>query len=95
MKKDDHLTLPWKRLLPFIFVSLLSACAQTTPKLDQQFGESVRQSRERQTLNPLAGGDAPVNGIDAAAARESIGRYRSSYRETPPPATPLTTGIAR
>lgn len=95
MKKDRYLTPRCKRILTFVFVSLLSACAQTTPQWDKQFGESVRQSRERQTLNPLAGGDAPVNGIDGAAARESIGRYRSSYRETPPPAIPLTIGIAR
>ncbi len=73
----------------------LSACAPTTPRWDSQFGETVRLTAQQQVLNPDAGGDAPVNGIDGATGRESIGRYRSSFREPPPPAAPISIGVAR
>jgi hypothetical protein len=78
-----------------IISMMLCACVPTTPQWDKQFGESVRLVRIAQIMNPEAGGDAPVNGIDGAAARESIGRYRSSFREPPPAPTPLTSGAGR
>lgn len=74
---------------------VLAACAPNTPRWDSQFGETVRLTAQQQTLNPDAGGDAPVNGIDGATGRESIGRYRSSFREPPPPAAPISIGVAR
>ncbi len=73
----------------------LQACAPTTPQWDSRFGETVRLTSQQQTLNPNAGGDAPVNGIDGATGRESIGRYRSSFREPPPPAAPISIGVQR
>ena len=79
-----------KPLVFATFIMPLCACVPTTPQWDKQFGESVSQIRIRQTMDLQAGGDAPVNGIDGAAARESIGRYRSSFREPPPAASPLT-----
>ncbi len=82
-------------LLPAIFLVTLCACAPTTPQLDKQFGDSVRQTRAQQIMNPQAGGDAPVNGVDGAVARESIGRYRSSFREPPPAPAALTSGTGR
>jgi hypothetical protein len=82
-------------LLSVIFLVTLCACAPTTPQLDKQFGDSVRQTRALQIMNPQAGGDAPVNGVDGAVARESIGRYRSSFREPLPAPAPLTTGTGR
>lgn len=95
MKADQY---PWrilKLVLPLVCLCTLSACAPTTPQWDKQFGESVRQARSQQIMNPQAGGDAPVNGVDGAVARESIGRYRSSFREVPPAPAPLTIGIGR
>ena len=82
-------------LLSVIFLVTLCACAPTTPQLDKQFGDSVRRTRALQIMNPQAGGDAPVNGVDGAVARESIGRYRSSFREPLPAPAPLTTGTGR
>ncbi len=73
----------------------LQACAPTTPQWDSRFGETVRLTAQQQTLNPNAGGDAPVNGIDGATGRESIGRYRNSFRELPPPAAPISIGVQR
>lgn len=46
----------------------LTACG-TSPRLDQQFGLSVRQLQAQQTLNPHAYANrSPVNGLDAQAA---------------------------
>ncbi len=73
----------------------IAACAPTTPQWDSRFGETVRLTAQQQTLNPKAGGDAPVNGIDAATGRESIGRYRSSFREPPPAPSPISIGVGR
>ncbi len=78
-----------------ILFLLLAACAPTTERWDSQFGDAARLAVAQQTLNPQAGGDAPVNGIDGATARESIGRYRNSFREPPPPVNPFAIGISR
>lgn len=55
-----------------------------TPRYDAAFGESVRQARALQTLNPEAGqhGD-PVLGIDGRAGSSAIDRYQESFK-TPP-----------
>ncbi len=82
-------------LLPAIFFGTLCACAPTTPQWDKQFGDSVRQTRAQQIMNPQAGGDAPVNGVDGVVARESIGRYRGSFREPLPAPAPLSVGMGR
>lgn len=73
----------------------ITACTPTTPQWDSRFGESVRLVRSQQVLDPGAGGDEPVNGIDGATGRESIGRYRSTFREPPPPASPFAIGVSR
>jgi hypothetical protein len=57
------------RTLTILLAALLTACS-TTPTLDREFGNSVRQARAQQTLNPDAGRTPrPVNGLDAPAAR--------------------------
>jgi hypothetical protein len=95
MKFRDFPQFIRAHLLPAIFLVTLCACAPTTPQLDKQFGDSVRQTRSQQIMNPQAGGDAPVNGVDGAVARESIGRYRSSFREPLPAPAPMTSGAGR
>lgn len=95
MKFHEYSQFIRRRLLPAIFLVTLCACAPTSPQLDKQFGDSVRQTRAQQVMNPQAGGDAPVNGVDGAVARESIGRYRSSFRELLPAPAPLTSGTGR
>jgi hypothetical protein len=53
----------------------------TTPQYDRSFGESVRQARALQTLNPEAGrNDDPVRGIDGQAGAAAIDRYHESFR---------------
>lgn len=70
--------------------ALLSGCAQLVPpasaNVDSRFGESVRQARAVQTVNPEASRNAdPVAGIDGEVAQKAIAVYRNSFRE--PPAT--------
>jgi hypothetical protein len=70
--------------------SLSSGCAtegaialspSTTPQFDRSFGESVRQARALQTLNPEAGrSEDPVRGIDGQAGAAAIDRYHESFR---------------
>lgn len=64
---------------------LMAGCAgTTTPELDAKFGDAVRTSRERQTLNPAASANKdPVLGIDAKAAVNTQERYQDSFRSPP------------
>lgn len=95
MKKPPNVLHPAVRHFALLSVVILSACATTTPQWDQQFGQSVRQTRSQQTLHVQAGGDAPVSGVDGVVARDAIGRYRSSFREPPPAPAPLIMGQGR
>ena len=71
----------------------LTACVPSTPQWDSQFGETVRLTRSQQTLYPEAGGDAPVNGIDGVSGRQTIDRYRNTFKEPPPPLNSFTIGV--
>lgn len=75
------------KLAHMALVACLAGCASPTPMLDEKFGDSVRQIRAMQTLNPDAGNrDDGVAGLDGLAAQESMGRYQQSFK-APPPAT--------
>lgn len=75
---------------------LLTACAPTTPVWDAQFGSAVRLALSQQTIDPQAATRAPaLQGLDGAAAREAIGRYRSTFKEPPPAANSFTIGVGR
>jgi hypothetical protein len=64
--------------------ALLTACASTTPVLDANFGNAVRQARSTQALNPNASANRdPVRGIDGQAAAAAQDRYHESFK-TPP-----------
>lgn len=65
-------------------VVLLSACVSTTPVVDANFGNAVRQARAAQTLNPNASANRnPVLGIDGKAGAAAQERYQESFA-TPP-----------
>lgn len=88
--------IQYKRFLSSGTVILaLTACVPTTPQWDAQFGQSVRQTQQQQIIDPTAGGDAPVNGIDGASGREAIVRYRSSFKEPAPASSSFTIGVSR
>jgi hypothetical protein len=64
--------------------ALLTACASTTPVVDANFGNAVRQARAAQTLNPNASANRdPVLGIDGQAGAAAQDRYHDSFK-TPP-----------
>ena len=74
----------------------LSACASNTPDLDAQFGDAVRFAMTQQTINPDASLNVtPTNGIDGMAARESVNRYRNSFKEPAPTANSFTIGVGK
>lgn len=65
-----------------LLVLALSACAPTTPRLDQQFGESVRATMASQVSDPAAGQNGnPVSGVDGRAARAAQERYERSFAQ--------------
>ncbi len=84
-----------KATLKLALPLLLAGCVQTTPQWDSQFGESVRLAQQKQTLNPAAGGDAPVNGIEGVTGREAVTRYRNSFKEPQPANNSFTIGVGR
>ncbi len=90
------LNAQYKRLLlsGVVFLSL-AACVPTTPQWDARFGQSVRLTQQQQIIDPTAGGDEPVNGIDGASGREAIVRYRSSFKEPAPASSSFTIGVSR
>lgn len=64
--------------------ALLTACAATTPALDANFGNAVRQARSSQTLNPNASANRdPVLGIDGRAGAAAQERYQESFKSPP------------
>ena len=63
------------------FAAMLTACASTTPVLDANFGNAVRQARAAQTLNPNASANLdPVLGIDGQAGAAAQQRYQESFK---------------
>lgn len=73
----------------------LSACVQTTPDWDSQFGDSVRLSVAQQTLNPNAASKSVSESVDGNASREAIGQYRNSFKEPPANSNSFTIGVGR
>ena len=72
-----------RKLLALLVIALLGGCAASiTPSYDTRFGDAVRQSRQRMTLNPNAGANPdPVAGMDGGArATPSGGTTNRSRR---------------
>lgn len=81
------------KLAHMALVACLAGCASPTPMLDEKFGDSVRQIRAMQTLNPDAGNrEDGVVGMDGLAAREAMGRYQESFRTPPPTVNVINIG---
>ncbi|MDZ5458855.1 hypothetical protein [Azohydromonas lata] len=81
-------------LLPPL-LAILAGCAQTTPGWDERFGDSVRQARAQQTIDPAAGQRAAaLAGLDGKASvgvMRALGiSYGYSLREPAPPALVIT-----
>lgn len=82
--------------LGFAACLLLGACAETTKNYDAHFGEAARMTLASQVINPDAGkaisGD---NTLDGQAAKESVDRYRASFKEPPKTQNAFTIGVSK
>lgn len=80
--------------LALLVIALLGGCAASpTPSYDTRFGDAVRESRQRMTLNPNAGANPdPVAGMDGRSAREAVGRYQDSFKAPPPVVNVINIG---
>jgi hypothetical protein len=85
-----------KSLALLLLPAFLGGCGSAfTPNYDQRFGDAVRESRQRMTLNPNAASNPdPVAGIDGKAARETVIRYQDSFKAPPPVVNVINIGGA-
>ena len=82
------------RLLLLATLLALTACAQTTPRADASFGDTVRIAIARQTMRPEAAQNTdPVSGMDGRAARDGLDRYHKSFKEPAPHPSVFTIGV--
>lgn len=73
----------------------LGACS-LTPRVDRQFGDSVRLARAQQTLNPQARYNRdPVSGLDAQAAKSVYDNYQRSYATPEQQQNGFTIGLGK
>lgn len=75
----------------------LAACAETTPRWDSTFGNSVRSTFAAQVINPAAVRNSnPVAGVDGSTAMAAQKKYESgeSGQETSAAPTTLMVGSA-
>jgi hypothetical protein len=71
----------------------LSACS-LAPRVDRDFGNSLRLARDQQTLYPQAhNNQSPVNGLDAQAAKSAYDNYQKSYAQPEQQSNGFTIGV--
>jgi hypothetical protein len=71
---------PTARLLAVMAMAASLGACSLTPRVDRNFGSSVRLALAQQTLNPQARDNrSPVNGLDAQAAKSAYDNYQRSY----------------
>lgn len=86
------------RLAALCAMAALAGCMQQTPRLDRQFGHSVRQAQAQQVLQPDAAArqqGKPVSGIDGAAGVAAYQRYQESFQTPTELAPALTIGVSK
>lgn len=87
-----------RRALPLAMVLGLAGCAQTTPRWDITFGDTVRSAFAAQVINPAAARNTnPVAGIDGRTARAAHEHYEraSAQPEAAPPSLMNNGGGSR
>ena len=76
----------------------LTACAETTPRWDSSFGNSVRSTFAAQVINPAAVRNTnPAGGIDGRAAMTAQKKYETgaSAQESSASTTSLMGGASK
>jgi hypothetical protein len=68
--------------LSVLLLGSLAGCASAPSRTDAAFGESVRQARAVQIINPDAAARAgdPSVGIDARVSRSAVDLYQDSFK---------------
>ncbi|MGK5062827.1 hypothetical protein [Janthinobacterium sp. LB3P112] len=81
-------------------IAALGGCVQQTPRLDSQFGNSVRQTQAQQVLQPDAAARqqarlAASGGIDGRAGVAAYQHYQESFQTPPASTQALTIGVSK
>lgn len=58
-----------------LFALSAAGCAEESARTDWVYGESVNSTMKSQVLNPEAGGDTPVRGMDGPTAMQNLKRH--------------------
>ena len=58
---------------------LVTGCGSTTPAWDQKLGDSVREARAQQQVDPAAATRQQQQGVDGKAAVGALKTYAESY----------------
>jgi hypothetical protein len=90
-----HIPLLLRRLLLTLLAASLGACSMT-PRVDRQFGSSVKLALAQQTLNPQARNNRdPVTGLDAQAAKSVYDNYQRSYATPEQQQNSFSIGVSK
>ena len=74
--------------------SVLTACVETAPRYEAEFGNATRATLNAQIINPDAGNNPdPVAGLDGRAARDAINNYQKSFAEPKPTENGFNIGV--
>lgn len=94
LKFENTMHTVWRAACVLGSVTALSACASSIWTTDAQFGQSVRQAQQAQTIDPDAALSKPAEtGTDGAIAKAAIDRYQKSFETLPPPVNVLNIGV--
>jgi hypothetical protein len=82
------------RAITILSAALAAGCSYNsfTPNYDAHFGDAVRAAALAQTLNPAAGTQPAITGLDGPAAAEAVTRYQDSFKEPPPVVNVINIG---
>lgn len=82
------------RAITILSAALLAGCSYNsfTPNYDAHFGDAVRAAALAQTLNPAAGTQPAITGLDGPAAAEAVARYQDSFKAPPPVVNVINIG---
>ncbi|MBZ2206064.1 hypothetical protein [Massilia soli] len=95
---DNRLCSIPRSLSLLALAATLTACAETTPRWDSSFGNSVRSTFAAQVINPAAVRNAnPAGGIDGRAAMTAQKKYETGAgaQDTSVSATSMIGGASK
>ena len=85
---------PLKIIAASTLVGILTACVETAPRYEAEFGIATRATLNSQIINPDAGNNPdPVAGLDGRAARDAINNYQKSFAEPRPTENGFNIGV--